>query len=208
MAAHGLSRCCTSLSGSSRTSGVCLGMPGGEGQAGFLCQHLAVCCTSRVAAGGSLYLSYGCVALPGKRSGDSVPARCFHPVAGDSMHALARRPSHKPSPKHARGGNAHAPVKKHCNCKNSRCLKLYCECFASGRYCDGWVMLCLHYLLCSCICLESRRCKELKSCEQAATLACGCLGTPCYSGGCTPGTRLPVWLLRVTAQRVTGKGPA
>ena len=26
---------------------------------------------------------------------------------------------------------------KKCNCKNSRCLKLYCECFASGRYCDG-----------------------------------------------------------------------
>lgn len=27
--------------------------------------------------------------------------------------------------------------RKLCNCKNSRCLKLYCECFASGRYCDG-----------------------------------------------------------------------
>ncbi|EPS65022.1 hypothetical protein M569_09757, partial [Genlisea aurea] len=27
--------------------------------------------------------------------------------------------------------------KKHCNCKNSRCLKLYCECFASQTYCDG-----------------------------------------------------------------------
>ena len=27
-------------------------------------------------------------------------------------------------------------AQKHCNCKNSRCLKLYCECFASGRYCD------------------------------------------------------------------------
>jgi hypothetical protein len=27
--------------------------------------------------------------------------------------------------------------KKQCNCKNSQCLKLYCECFASGRYCDG-----------------------------------------------------------------------
>ncbi|XP_052111802.1 protein tesmin/TSO1-like CXC 5 isoform X2 [Arachis duranensis] len=26
---------------------------------------------------------------------------------------------------------------KQCNCKNSRCLKLYCECFASGMYCDG-----------------------------------------------------------------------
>lgn len=25
---------------------------------------------------------------------------------------------------------------KQCNCKNSRCLKLYCECFASGVYCN------------------------------------------------------------------------
>jgi len=22
-----------------------------------------------------------------------------------------------------------------CNCKKSRCLKLYCECFSAGRYC-------------------------------------------------------------------------
>jgi len=28
------------------------------------------------------------------------------------------------------------PAGKKCNCKNSKCLKLYCECFASGRYCD------------------------------------------------------------------------
>jgi len=36
-------------------------------------------------------------------------------------------------------GAAAAPAAKakHCNCKNSRCLKLYCECFASGHYCDG-----------------------------------------------------------------------
>ncbi|KAL1224306.1 Protein tesmin/TSO1-like CXC 7 [Cardamine amara subsp. amara] len=26
---------------------------------------------------------------------------------------------------------------RHCNCKNSKCLKLYCECFASGSYCNG-----------------------------------------------------------------------
>ncbi|KAM7515330.1 hypothetical protein LguiA_004913 [Lonicera macranthoides] len=26
---------------------------------------------------------------------------------------------------------------KQCNCKHSRCLKLYCECFATGVYCDG-----------------------------------------------------------------------
>ncbi|XP_073051814.1 protein tesmin/TSO1-like CXC 5 [Primulina eburnea] len=31
--------------------------------------------------------------------------------------------------------------RKHCNCKNSICLKMYCDCFASGIYCDG----------CSCI---------------------------------------------------------
>lgn len=29
------------------------------------------------------------------------------------------------------------PKKRKCNCKQSRCLKLYCECFASGIYCDG-----------------------------------------------------------------------
>lgn len=27
------------------------------------------------------------------------------------------------------------PGKRNCNCKNSKCLKLYCECFASGDYC-------------------------------------------------------------------------
>uniref|UniRef100_A0A7S0X557 CRC domain-containing protein n=1 Tax=Mantoniella antarctica TaxID=81844 RepID=A0A7S0X557_9CHLO len=26
--------------------------------------------------------------------------------------------------------------KKNCNCRNSRCLKLYCECFASGLHCE------------------------------------------------------------------------
>ncbi|KAF6164427.1 hypothetical protein GIB67_025253 [Kingdonia uniflora] len=26
---------------------------------------------------------------------------------------------------------------RQCNCKHSRCLKLYCECFASGGFCDG-----------------------------------------------------------------------
>ena len=25
---------------------------------------------------------------------------------------------------------------RHCNCKNSKCLKLYCECLAYGEYCD------------------------------------------------------------------------
>ena len=28
-------------------------------------------------------------------------------------------------------------VKRCCNCKKSKCLKLYCECFAAGEYCEG-----------------------------------------------------------------------
>jgi len=27
--------------------------------------------------------------------------------------------------------------KRQCNCRNSRCLKLYCECFAARQFCDG-----------------------------------------------------------------------
>ncbi|KAK3041698.1 hypothetical protein RJ639_001508 [Escallonia herrerae] len=50
-----------------------------------------------------------------------------------------------PKPDSPRGRpRANAEVKegtpkkqKQCNCKHSRCLKLYCECFASGIYCDG-----------------------------------------------------------------------
>lgn len=46
--------------------------------------------------------------------------------------------------------------KKQCNCKNSRCLKLYCECFASGRYCDT----------CNCVnCFNNR---ENEATRQAA----------------------------------------
>ncbi|CAN8326385.1 unnamed protein product [Cochlearia groenlandica] len=35
------------------------------------------------------------------------------------------------------GGDVTPQKKKQCNCKHSRCLKLYCECFASGTYCNG-----------------------------------------------------------------------
>lgn len=32
--------------------------------------------------------------------------------------------------------------KKRCHCKNSKCLKLYCECFAAGFYCDSSRCVC------------------------------------------------------------------
>jgi len=34
-------------------------------------------------------------------------------------------------------GNSNEEFKSKCNCKKSRCLKLYCECFAASRYCDS-----------------------------------------------------------------------
>ncbi|KAF2553013.1 hypothetical protein F2Q68_00033440 [Brassica cretica] len=46
-------------------------------------------------------------------------------------------PKPKPRPVVVEAGDGTPMKKKHCNCKHSRCLKLYCECFASGTYCDG-----------------------------------------------------------------------
>ncbi|KAJ0248544.1 AB hydrolase-1 domain-containing protein [Hirschfeldia incana] len=48
---------------------------------------------------------------------------------------------------------------KHCNCKNSKCLKLYCECFASGSYCNG------------CNCLDCHNTLEKETSRQEAIKA-------------------------------------
>lgn len=50
------------------------------------------------------------------------------------MHSSHPLPSHPP--------HSHQPTvtktRKPCNCKNSQCLKLYCDCFANGEFCrDG-----------------------------------------------------------------------
>ncbi|KAL6509651.1 hypothetical protein OROGR_022961 [Orobanche gracilis] len=58
-------------------------------------------------------------------------------------HPSIRPPLKPESPRSRPGQNVNeikdgTPKKqKQCNCKHSRCLKLYCECFASGVYCDG-----------------------------------------------------------------------
>ena len=70
---------------------------------------------------------------------------------------LCRRP--RPSPKVSKVVTLSGPIKKHCNCKNSRCLKLYCECFASGRYCDN------------CNCVNCCNNKESEQVRQAAVEA-------------------------------------
>jgi hypothetical protein len=52
-------------------------------------------------------------------------------------------------------------ARKLCNCKNSRCLKLYCECFASGIYCDG----------CNCVnCSNNPNCDDVRRAAIEATL--------------------------------------
>lgn len=68
------------------------------------------------------------------------------PLASSESPHRSNQPSIKHSsprrsvarPRSALEGKEGTPKKcKQCNCKNSRCLKLYCECFASGTYCDG-----------------------------------------------------------------------
>uniref|UniRef100_A0A5B7A2I4 CRC domain-containing protein n=1 Tax=Davidia involucrata TaxID=16924 RepID=A0A5B7A2I4_DAVIN len=76
----------------------------------------------------------------------SVVAPVAHPVQPQPRLTLQPRPALQvfktESPKSRQRCNIEVkdgtPKKqKQCNCKNSRCLKLYCECFASGIYCDG-----------------------------------------------------------------------
>ncbi|PIN02272.1 hypothetical protein CDL12_25223 [Handroanthus impetiginosus] len=72
-----------------------------------------------------------------------IAPRLAHPVKPAPLPKPPLQPLLKTeSPKTRERGNLEqgdgTPKKqKLCNCKNSRCLKLYCECFATGVYCDG-----------------------------------------------------------------------
>ena len=48
-------------------------------------------------------------------------------------------------------------IKIKCSCKKSKCLKLYCDCFANGSTCSA-----------ECSCID---CKNLKGCEKEISLA-------------------------------------
>ncbi|CAA0838629.1 Protein tesmin/TSO1-like CXC 5 [Striga hermonthica] len=56
-----------------------------------------------------------------------------------SVHSLVKPVSPRTRPRQSVNEVKDGTPKKQkqCNCKHSRCLKLYCECFASGIYCDG-----------------------------------------------------------------------
>lgn len=50
-------------------------------------------------------------------------------------------------------------IKARCSCKKSKCLKLYCECFAAGRHCGKE---------CGCVCCNNT--EEHEDCIKEAKL--------------------------------------
>ncbi|CAL4973934.1 unnamed protein product [Urochloa decumbens] len=59
------------------------------------------------------------------------------PVQRPPVGVLLKPESPKPRARLYEVKDSTPTKKKCCNCRNSRCLKLYCECFASGAHCDG-----------------------------------------------------------------------
>ncbi|CAK0785745.1 hypothetical protein CVIRNUC_008956 [Coccomyxa viridis] len=96
--------------------------------------------------------------MPMVPSADGKASAAMTPVQNQTLQSPPR-PTPRPSPKAPKVVTLAGPIKKHCNCKNSRCLKLYCECFASGRYCDN------------CNCVNCCNNKESEQVRQAAVEA-------------------------------------
>ncbi|PPD67451.1 hypothetical protein GOBAR_DD35669 [Gossypium barbadense] len=70
----------------------------------------------------------------------TVMQRVPHPVQKlpPQTYQLSKQESPRSRPRvHADAKDGTPKKQKQCNCKNSRCLKLYCECFSSGFYCNG-----------------------------------------------------------------------
>ena len=66
--------------------------------------------------------------------------------------------SARPTPPAFSPSLTHRPKK--CNCKKSKCLKLYCDCFANGDFCGG---------SCSCTnCANKMENRRVHSCGRGA----------------------------------------
>ncbi|XP_062222148.1 protein tesmin/TSO1-like CXC 6 isoform X2 [Phragmites australis] len=84
----------------------------------------------------------GHVPLPRQAVTVAVPVPQLRPAQAQPVPrppvAVPLKPeSPKPRASLYEGKDGTPTKKKCCNCRNSRCLKLYCECFASGAHCDG-----------------------------------------------------------------------
>ena len=77
---------------------------------------------------------------------DTTPRRS-NPKSNDD-----RKENRSPAQSAKKSGSKRNP----CNCKKSKCLKLYCECFAANLYCDG------------CNCTDCSNTKEFESQRQKA----------------------------------------
>ncbi|CAM6109623.1 unnamed protein product [Calypogeia fissa] len=89
---------------------------------------------------------YGAASTSSETSMRSQQSNMYNPRPASPVSSPARKNHGSPRAPGPRprsvfeskdGGGTPTKKCKQCNCKNSRCLKLYCECFASGTYCDG-----------------------------------------------------------------------
>lgn len=83
---------------------------------------------------------------------------------------------------------AHKPIvlcsggPKRCNCKKSKCLKLYCDCFAAGVYCQNCsCSCCLNteenkyvFRMTLCVSVTSRTSAELHNVRSGTHILCAC----------------------------------
>mmetsp|Transcript_21721 Transcript_21721/g.45253 ORF Transcript_21721/g.45253 Transcript_21721/m.45253 type:complete len:752 (+) Transcript_21721:203-2458(+) len=103
-----------------------------------------------------------------KKKGGSGPPRVINSINMHQQTAHLNPANYPPHPNfsHPNSNNAGSDangqrLKKKivCNCKKSKCLKLYCECFTALEYCDG------------CNCIECRNTTEHESLRMEAIKA-------------------------------------
>lgn len=119
-------------------------------------------------------LSPGSVLHAGNVGYAMVPAKYVEQLKKQLNNQLLYKTENSPPPTPDAVTSSSAPksvvngkIRKPCNCTKSMCLKLYCECFANGHFCDN----------CNCInChnnveFDADRSKAIKSCLERNPLA-------------------------------------
>ena len=69
--------------------------------------------------------------------GAHKPMYMSYPLSREGNAAAQHHPNIPPSDGKENNKKKGPPKRSPCNCKKSRCLKLYCECFAAERFCQG-----------------------------------------------------------------------